>query len=121
MSRQDAYVIDEQHFSLGTTFAGERLTQIVITDTHSGSTPLLLGVTVGSAGAQASATELKFIPVRPCRIADTRSATRAFGGPELAAGVMRTCDVPQSACGIPATAVAYSLNATVVPIQSLAF
>jgi hypothetical protein len=119
--RQEPYVIDEQHFSLGTTFAGETLTQIVITDTHTGSTPLLLGVTVGSAGAQASATELKFIPVMPCRIADTRNATGAFGGPELAAGVMRTFDVPQSACGIPATAVAYSLNATVVPIQSLGF
>ncbi len=32
--KQEPYVIDEQHFSLGTTFAGETLTQIIITDTH---------------------------------------------------------------------------------------
>ncbi len=81
----------------------------------------MLGVTVGSAGAQASSTELQFIPITPCRIADTRNAAGAFGGPELAAEATRTFDVPQSACGIPATAVAYSLNATVVPIQALGF
>jgi hypothetical protein len=64
---------------------------------------------------------LQFIPVTPCRIADTRNATGAFGGPELSAGSTRTLDIPQSACGIPSTAVAYSLNATVVPIQSLGY
>jgi hypothetical protein len=117
----EGYVLDEQHFSLGTTFAGETLTQIILTDTHNGSVPLLLGVTAGSSGAQASATELKFIPVTPCRIADTRNATGAFGAPELAAQVTRTFNVPQSACGIPATAVAYSLNATVAPTQSLGY
>jgi len=64
---------------------------------------------------------LRFIPVTPCRIADTRSTTGAFGGPKLAAAATRTFDVPQSACGIPTTAVAYSLNATVVPIASLGY
>jgi len=64
---------------------------------------------------------LQFIPVTPCRIADTRNATGAFGGPELAAASTRTFDIPQSSCGIPSTAVAYSLNATVVPIASLGF
>jgi hypothetical protein len=58
---------------------------------------------------------LQFIPVTPCRIADTRNATGAFGGPEPAAGSTRTFNIPQSSCGIPATAVAYSLNVTVVP------
>jgi hypothetical protein len=67
------------------------------------------------------AGELMFIVVTPCRIADTRNATGVFGGPELAAGVARTFDVPQSGCGIPSTAVAYSLNVTVVPIQSLGY
>jgi uncharacterized repeat protein (TIGR03803 family) len=64
---------------------------------------------------------LQFIPVTPCRIADTRNASGAFGGPELAGGATRTFNVPQSACNIPSTAVAYSLNVTVVPIQSLGY
>jgi hypothetical protein len=68
---------------------------------------------------QPPATKLQFVAVTPCRIADTRNATGAFGGPELAAGGTRTFDVPQSACNIPSTAVAYSLNVTVVPIRSL--
>ena len=46
------YVIDEQHFSLGTTFAGQTLTKIIITDTHTGSTPAVLGVTVESGSSE---------------------------------------------------------------------
>jgi len=45
-------VIDEQHFSLGSTFAGQTLTQIVFTDSFNGSSPILFGVTVAS-GVQA--------------------------------------------------------------------
>ena len=45
-----SYVVDEQHFSLGATFAGQTLTEITLTDTYNGSNPILLGVTVGSAG-----------------------------------------------------------------------
>jgi hypothetical protein len=63
--------------------------------------------------------ELQFIPVTPCRIADTRNAAGPFGGPELAAASTRTFNIPQSACGIPASAIAYSLNATVVPNAAL--
>jgi Bacterial Ig-like domain (group 3)/FG-GAP-like repeat len=66
-------------------------------------------------------SDLEFIPITPCRIADTRNATGAFGGPELAAGVTRTFNVPQSACGIPSTAAAFSLNITVVPDKSLGY
>jgi len=65
--------------------------------------------------------ELQFIPSTPCRIADTRNAAGAFGGPELAAAATRTFNVPQSACGIPSTAVAYSLNVTVVPNAGLGY
>jgi Chitobiase/beta-hexosaminidase C-terminal domain/Beta-propeller repeat len=64
---------------------------------------------------------LQFVATAPCRIADTRNATGPFGGPELAAAATRTFDVPQSGCGIPTTAVAYSLNVTVVPIASLGY
>jgi uncharacterized protein (TIGR03437 family) len=47
---QGDYVADEQHFSLGLTFAGQTLTQIIITDTNNGSEPILLGITVASEG-----------------------------------------------------------------------
>jgi hypothetical protein len=65
--------------------------------------------------------ELQFVPIAPCRIADTRNSAGAFGGPELAAGATRTFNLPQSACNIPATATAYSLNATVVPDEGLGY
>ena len=57
----------------------------------------------------------EFVPVTPCRIADTRIGNGAFGGPWLSAGGTRTFVIPESVCGIPATAAAYSLNVTVVP------
>jgi probable HAF family extracellular repeat protein len=69
----------------------------------------------GSAGA------LTFYPVVPCRVADTRGANGAFGGPEMDAGTTRTFDVPAGGCSIPSTAAAYSLNVTVVPDSALSF
>jgi len=50
------YRVDEQDFSLGSAFAGQTLTQIVITDTNNGSDPLLLGATVGSEPPTTSTT-----------------------------------------------------------------
>jgi uncharacterized repeat protein (TIGR01451 family) len=64
---------------------------------------------------------LRFIPVTPCRVADTRNPNGAFGGPFLGAGTTRGFTIPDSACGIPNTAQAYSLNATVVPKGTLSF
>jgi hypothetical protein len=58
---------------------------------------------------------LRFVPVTPCRIADTRGLGGPFGGPTMAAASSRSFAVPQSGCGIPSTAQAYSLNVTVVP------
>jgi hypothetical protein len=66
-------------------------------------------------------TPLQFIPVTPCRVADTRNATGPFGGPELAANTSRAFNIPQSACDIPTTAVAYSMNVTVVPSGTLRY
>jgi len=81
-----------------------------------------LAIVLCAAPRPAEATsQLQFIPITPCRIADTRNPTGALGGPALAAGAARTFDVPQSDCEIPSTAVAYSLNVTVVPIQSLGY
>src|SRR3974377_1801646 len=76
---------------------------------------LLLPLFILPTIAWAQASALQFIPVTPCGIADTRNATGPFGGPEPAAGSTRTFNIPQSACSIPSTAVAYSLNVTVVP------
>jgi hypothetical protein len=66
-------------------------------------------------------TGLTFVPVAPCRVADTRNPAGAFGGPALAANGTRGFDIPNSSCSIPATAQAYSVNATVVPHGTLGF
>jgi hypothetical protein len=59
--------------------------------------------------------------VTPCRISDTRNADGALGGPAIAAGTSRDILIPNSACGIPATASAYSLNVAVVPKGTLGY
>jgi hypothetical protein len=41
------YVIDEQAYTLPAAFQTQNLLQIVITDTHNGSNPILLGLTAG--------------------------------------------------------------------------
>jgi hypothetical protein len=64
------------------------------------------GVTVSSS-AFTVLTPLQFIPITPCRIADTRNPTGPFGGPEPKAGSTTTFDIPESECKIPNTAVAY--------------
>jgi hypothetical protein len=67
------------------------------------------------------ASGLKFYPVTPCRVADTRSfagMSGAFGPPSMAGNSARSFPVPSSACGIPTTAVAYSLNMTAAPSGS---
>ena len=69
----------------------------------------------------APAAGLQFVPVPPCRVADTRNPLGAFGGPTPGASSVRSFVVPQSGCGVPATAQAYSLNVTVVPQGPLSF
>lgn len=64
---------------------------------------------------------LDFVAVVPCRVSDTRNANGAFGGPFVSGGTTRTIVVPGSACGIPTTAQAYSVNVTVVPHGPLGF
>jgi len=58
---------------------------------------------------------LQFVPLAPCRIADTRGPSGPLGGPHLSGGTSRSFKLPQGACNVPATAAAYSLNVTVVP------
>jgi flagellar basal body rod protein FlgF len=64
---------------------------------------------------------LEFVPVRPCRVADTRRPDGPFGGPELAGNTSRTFPISNSACSIPSIAAAYSLNVTVVPDAGLGY
>jgi hypothetical protein len=62
-----------------------------------------------------------FVPVNPCRIADTRNLNGPFGGPVIDGGATRDFVIPNSACGIPSTAAAYSLNVAVVPHGKLGY
>jgi hypothetical protein len=80
-------------------------------------------VTVEQAGAP-QAGAMKFVPLPPCRIVDTRGETGqtgAFGPPFMAAGSQRDFPLPQGACNIPVNATAYSLNVTVVPRGGLSY
>jgi hypothetical protein len=61
---------------------------------------------------------LNFYTVSPCRIADTRNRggkAGAIGPPSLVANAARAFPIPSSACGIPSSAGAYSLNVTAMP------
>ena len=82
-------------------------------------------ITVGTASLQINQDEpspaMRFVPVTPCRVADTRNAAGPEGGPSLTGGIARNFAIGGSACGIPATAQAYSLNVTVVPHGDLNF
>ena len=67
---------------------------------------------------------MSLYPVSPCRVADTRAGegkSGAFGPPALQAGVARSFALPDSGCGIPATAKAYAMNVTVVPASALGY
>jgi len=61
----------------------------------------------------------QFVPVVPCRLVDTRPPN---GSGPIQANTFRTFPIPQEGgCHIPATASAYSLNVTVVPITTLGY
>lgn len=75
-------------------------------------------VNIAQTAAPGTAAALRFVPVAPCRVADTRGETGqsgAFGPPSMPGGSTRSFPIPQSTCGIPATARAYSVNVTAVP------
>ncbi|MBL8216082.1 MAG: VCBS repeat-containing protein, partial [Bryobacterales bacterium] len=67
---------------------------------------------------------LRFVPLTPCRLMETRALynyegrTGAFGPPGLNAAETRTMVPSQSnVCQVPATAKAYVVNVTVVPLN----
>ena len=70
-----------------------------------------------------SGSTLAFYPLTPCRVADTRHNTypQGLGQPHLSGGVARDFPVLNAAsCNIPSTALAYSINFTVVPYPARA-
>ena len=54
-----------------------------------------------------------FFTVPPCRVVDTRNASGPSGGPALVASQTRSFAI-SGTCGVPATAVAVSVNLTVI-------
>jgi uncharacterized repeat protein (TIGR01451 family) len=56
---------------------------------------------------------MDFYTLSPCRVLDTRTATGTYGGPALAAGAIRLFPL-FGRCGIPATALAVSVNLAVM-------
>jgi hypothetical protein len=59
-----------------------------------------------------TAGPLRLGTLAPCRIVDTRNATGPWGGPALAAGASRSFEIG-GRCGVPADALAVTLNVTV--------
>lgn len=63
---------------------------------------------------------LSFIAITPCRLVDTRVQNGAFGAPSLSPFGNRDFPIPsQPTCAVPSTALAYSLNFTVIPAKTL--
>jgi YVTN family beta-propeller protein len=66
--------------------------------------------------AGANASPLQFVAVAPCRVVDTRKTGGAIPG-----GTSRDFSILQSACSIPSSSAAFSLNVTVVPPGPLGY
>ena len=91
----------------------------VNSSTHSVYVPNYPDSTVSVIGGN---TKLQLVNVTPCRIVDTRGANGPFGGPAIQGDSVRNFPVPQNqVCNTPMTAVAYSLNVTVVPHGPLGY
>ncbi len=63
-------------------------------------------------------TSLTFVPMTPCRAVDTRVAKGLLGSPIMTPGT-RDFPILSGTCSIPSTAVAYSMNVTAIPKESL--
>jgi hypothetical protein len=61
-----------------------------------------------------------FFTLTPCRMLDTRDPPGPYGGPAIAAGADRNLTL-LGRCGVPAGAIALSLNATIIQPASAGF
>jgi len=88
---------------------------------HSSARPRPETTAAGATG------QLSLVAITPCRLVDTRAAgghTGAWGPPSLAPlPATRNFDLPSNpyCTGIPSTALAYSLNFTVIPPAGLGY
>jgi Divergent InlB B-repeat domain len=65
---------------------------------------------------------IQFTSVTPCRLVDTRGPNGPFGGPSMQGNTIRSFTLPQDPnCTVPTSAIAYSLNVTVVPHVPLGY
>jgi hypothetical protein len=105
---------------VGFTPLGAFATTLTISGTAATSSDTL---TIGGYSIQVQIpAATHFVPVTPCRIADTRNPNGPFGGPAIAGNTSRDFLIPAvSACGIPSNAAGYSLNVAVVPAGPLGF
>ena len=78
------------------------------------------GVWSFTAAGATGASGLRFVPVAPCRVVDTRLAPGPLGAPAIEGGTARTFPV-RGACSIPVEAQAYSFNVTVIPAGPLGY
>jgi hypothetical protein len=74
---------------------------------------IVVVATVLTASLATAAGPLQFYSVTPCRVVDTRGAIGLTGGPALSAFQVRNFPM-RGVCGVASTAVAVSLNVTVV-------
>jgi len=75
------------------------------------------GIDIDGYFTTPGADTLQFYALTPCRVLDTRKLNGPLGGPYLPSGQERDFPVLESACNIPSTAQAYSMNFTVVPYE----
>jgi hypothetical protein len=98
------------------------LTLTCLTSLPCDNAPLTISVLINApAASTVPRTASSFVPLTPCRVVDTRNASGALGGPSIAAGASRDFALPNGSCGIPNSALAYSLNVTVVPQGPLGY
>ncbi|MBZ5592401.1 MAG: hypothetical protein LAP39_09205 [Acidobacteriia bacterium] len=103
--------------------AGPHVGAITITAPGATNSPIAIPVefTINAAAPPVISPATHFVPLTPCRVVDTRNPSSAFGGPAIAGGSSRDFPIPNSLCGIPSTAAAYSLNVAVVPKAHLGY
>lgn len=100
----------------------------VIVTATSAADPTRTATAVITLQPGAPSNGLRFVPLTPCRVMETRpeynfeGRTGVFGPPFMSGGTIRTLPLPQSnVCSIPSTAKAFVLNVTLVPRGAVDF
>jgi hypothetical protein len=105
----------------GTSSATFTVTTTAVAAASSATISASYGGATQTASLTLTVAPALFVSVSPCRLVDTRNPAGPLGGPAIAGGSSRDFAPPSAACGIPANAVAYSLNVTVVPHGPLGY